>query len=231
MKPLLVCRHSPEDTPGILGHVLGQRGQPWLEYRAFDPGAINFDPLQHAGLIVLGGPMCANDTERHPFLAMEMTWLATAVQLQLPVLGICLGAQLLARVLGARVYKNPKPEIGWIPVSLTPEGLEDPICRPLAPEATMFHWHEDTFELPPGAVRLAYSVDCRNQAFRYGINVYGVQFHPEATREIVECWSLDLPSPKQQTMLRDSHVEMASMQERSRKLFDQWLDLVTQAGA
>ena len=119
LKPLFVCRHSPEDQPGLLAEVLDERGCPWVDCRSYEADAPSFDRRQHGGLLVLGGAMNADETTGHPFLAREREWLALAAKEQVPVLGICLGAQLLARALNARVYKNHVPEIGWEPVRFT----------------------------------------------------------------------------------------------------------------
>jgi GMP synthase (glutamine-hydrolysing) len=107
----------------------------------------------------------------------------------MPVLGVCLGAQLLARVLGARVYRNPATEIGWAPVSLTDAGQADRVFSAIASPTTFFHWHSEAFDLPTGAEWLAWSELCRHQAYRFGRHAYGLQFHPEITPEMIEDWT------------------------------------------
>ena len=128
-------------------------------------------------LIVMGGPMSVNDEEIHPWLAAEKAYVREFLQSGKPMLGVCLGAQLMAAALGARVFPNPEKEIGWFPVFGTGEakGFRFPERLPV------FHWHGETFELPPGAVRLASSEGCRNQAFQVGDRAVGLQFHLETT--------------------------------------------------
>ena len=142
-------------------------------------------PTEVAGAIVMGGPMNVDEVERHPGLAAEREWLTKALQLQMPVLGICLGAQLLARALGAAVGPGERPEIGFAPVKVHDSG--DPVLGGLAPETTALHWHGDVFDLPDGAQPLASSEQTAHQAFRHG-NAWGVLFHPEADRELVDRW-------------------------------------------
>lgn len=138
-----------------------------------------------AGAVVMGGPMGADDVGRFPALAAEREWLAEAVRRELPVLGICLGAQLLARALGAEVRAGEKPEIGFAPVAVGDPG--DPVLGGLAPSTDVLHWHGDVFDLPDGAQPLASSARAEHQAFRAG-NAWGVLFHPEADFALVEAW-------------------------------------------
>lgn len=138
-----------------------------------------------AGAVVMGGPMNVDEVERFPPLAAEREWLAEAVERGMPVLGICLGAQLLARALGAEVRRGAEPEIGFAPVEITNPG--DPLLGGLAPGAEVLHWHGDVFDLPAGAEHLASSDRTACQAFRAG-NAWGVLFHPEADFALVEAW-------------------------------------------
>jgi len=137
-------------------------------------------------LVVMGGPMSANDDSRFAWLASEKQLIAEAVRGPKAVLGICLGAQLLAQVMGARVYRNREKEIGWFPVRLTPEAVGGGLFAGLPAEMTVLHWHGETFDLPPGAVLLAESDVCRNQAFAIGRRVLGLQFHMEVQPQGLE---------------------------------------------
>jgi GMP synthase (glutamine-hydrolysing) len=137
------------------------------------------------GVVAMGGPMGATDVAAHPALADERKWLAEAVDRQIPILGVCLGAQLLALALGAEVRQGERPEIGFATVSV--KDPDDPLLGALAPEATVLHWHSDVFDLPQGARTLASSAATAHQAFRLG-NAWGVLFHPEADAEMVEAW-------------------------------------------
>ncbi|MDR9367005.1 MAG: gamma-glutamyl-gamma-aminobutyrate hydrolase family protein [Balneolaceae bacterium] len=130
-------------------------------------------------LIVLGGPMSVNDEEEYPWLVSEKEFIRDAIEADIPVLGICLGAQLIANTLGSKVYPNPEKEIGWFPVNAIQTGSTSTFQFPSSFEC--FHWHGETFDLPPGATLLAKSDVCENQAFQLGRSVIGLQFHLETT--------------------------------------------------
>ena len=140
------------------------------------------------GLVVLGGPMSVTDEEHHPHLTTEIRLIEQALERGLPILGICLGAQLIARALGAPVEPNPVKEIGWYDVSLTEAGRRDPLFSHFRPTEPIFQWHGDRFEIPAGAEHLARSPSCDNQAFRHGDRVYGLQFHLEVDEALIERW-------------------------------------------
>ncbi len=140
------------------------------------------------GLVILGGSMNVDQVDEYPFLSREVEWIQQALAAGLPTLGICLGAQLLAKALGARVYPNRVKEIGWYRVDLTPHADRDALFEGGGKRITVFHWHGDTFDLPPGTIRLAENQHCRNQAFRYGRSAYGLQFHIEMTQALIESW-------------------------------------------
>jgi GMP synthase (glutamine-hydrolysing) len=187
-QPILVLRHAPEVPLGSVADVLTEAG---LSFRYVDlfeavPERLPLD--EAAGLVVLGGAMSANDVAEYPFLEAELDWLRQAVQRRLPLLGICLGAQLLAKALGGRVYRNPVKEIGFFNVELTAAAGRDRLFLGRGPAETVFLWHGDTFDLPRGAVQLARGERCPQQAFRYGESAYGLQFHVEMTPELLEAW-------------------------------------------
>jgi GMP synthase (glutamine-hydrolysing) len=137
-------------------------------------------------LVVLGGPMNIYEEDRYPWLSREKRFIEQVISKEKVVLGICLGSQLIADVLGARVFRNRYKEIGWFPIEFTPEAQTLPLFNFLPPRLTVFHWHGDTFELPQDAVWLARSEGCQNQAFLYKEKVLGLQFHLESTKESVE---------------------------------------------
>lgn len=188
MRRLLVFQHVPYE---ILGEL-----DPLLRASRFRIRYVNFgrEPdarpnlSRYSGLIVLGGPMNCDQADRHPHLATEIEVIQQAIRDGKPVLGICLGAQLIARALGARVRKNPVTEIGWYELNPTPEGRKDPLCGKFADSQQIFQWHGDTFDIPHGAVHLATSPDCENQAFRFKHNVYGFQFHLEVDEPMILRW-------------------------------------------
>lgn len=142
-------------------------------------------PSEVSGAVVMGGPMNVDEVGRHPGLAVEREWLASALRRQLPILAICLGAQLLARALGAEVRKGERPEIGFAPVQVSDP--DDPVLGALAPRTTALHWHGDVFDLPDGARPLGSSAQTEHQAFRHG-NAWGILFHPEADPALVDAW-------------------------------------------
>lgn len=134
-------------------------------------------------LIIMGGPMGVYDEEKFDWLAVEKQFIKKAMRAGKTIIGICLGAQLLAEVLGAKVYQNDYKEIGWFPVALTSEGQQNKLFSNFENDATVFHWHGDTFDLPRNALHLAQSEACKNQAFLYKNKVLGLQFHLEMNEQ------------------------------------------------
>jgi GMP synthase (glutamine-hydrolysing) len=179
---LLAIQHVPWEGPHRILDACGA-----LHVKTVKPLAGQPLPAHEevAGAVVMGGPMNADEVERFPALAAERDWLAGAVERGTPVLGICLGAQLLARALGAEVRAGEEPEIGFAPVEISDP--DDPLLGGLAPRSEVLHWHGDVFDLPAGAQHLASSERTACQAFRAG-NAWGVLFHPEADFALVEAW-------------------------------------------
>ena len=172
-----ILQHVPFEGPGSIASWLDAGG--WRVTRtAFFESADLPAPEDIDLLVVMGGPMSVNDGDRHRWLAAEKRFVRAAVEAGKPVLGICLGAQLIAAALGARVYPNAEKEIGWLPVRAVAEGAG--LFR-FPAQVEVFHWHGETFDLPPGATRLAESAGCANQAFQLGGRVIGLQFHLETT--------------------------------------------------
>lgn len=210
---LLAVQHVPWEGPHRILDACGG-----LQVRTVKPLAGQPLPAHEevAGAVLMGGPMNADEVERFPALAAEREWLAEAVGRGMPVLGICLGAQLLARALGAEVRPGPAPEIGFGPVEVIDP--TDPLLGGLAPRADVLHWHGDVFDLPPGAEHLASSERTECQAFRAG-NAWGVLFHPEADYALVEAW-LAVPA-----MLREAVAALGdegehALPERAAELED-----------
>jgi GMP synthase (glutamine-hydrolysing) len=179
---LLGIRHVPWEGPHRILDACGA-----LHVQSVKPlaGQALPDHDEVAGAVVMGGPMNVDEVERFPALAAEREWLAEAVRRELPVLGICLGAQLLARALSAEVRPGESKEIGFAPVEVSDPG--DPVLGGLAPSTDVLHWHGDVFDLPEGAQSLASSALTEHQAFRLG-NAWGALFHPEADFALVEAW-------------------------------------------
>ena len=183
-------RHVKHESLGSLEGMIREAGLDIKYVDLFDAPR-TFHPWHHVGLVVLGGPMNVDQTDQYPFLADEVAWLRAALMSGMPVLGICLGSQLLAKAAGARVYPNPVKEIGWYPLELTAAAADDPLFARCPANATVFQWHGDTFDLPPGATHLAHSAACRHQAFRVGQAAWGLQFHLEVTAEMIETWLIE----------------------------------------
>jgi GMP synthase (glutamine-hydrolysing) len=182
-----ILQHVAWEGPGLIAVEAQARGL-HIDVRPLHLGASIPEPDEVQGLIVMGGPMGAYETDKHPFLAEECSLIAELVRRNRPVLGVCLGAQLLARALGARVFPGHGPEIGFGFVELTAEGKRDALFGPDGPSLPVFHWHGDTFDLPEGSTLLASSAEYRHQAFRFGSCAYGLQFHIEPDLDTWSAW-------------------------------------------
>lgn len=235
MKKILVCQHVAHEPLGTL--------DPLIRASGFRIRYVNFGRTPHEkptlkgydGLIVLGGPMNVDEIEKHPHLEYEIQLILEAIRLGLPLLGICLGAQLIAKALGARVTKNPVKEIGWFTVEPTAEGKKDSLMSSFGNSETIFQWHEDTFDLPAGATPLATSKDCINQAFRIGDKTYGFQFHLEVDEALIHQW-LEVPSnqkslyeaganPLAQKIIQETPRHISHLTELSNTVFGKFMEL------
>ncbi len=179
---ILALQHVAFETPGLIAEWAKARGHTLTIVRSDEadslPTTDSFDML-----VVMGGPMGVHDVAEHPWLVAEKALIKSAIDAGKYVLGVCLGAQLIADVLGAKVYPNIVKEIGWMPVAIPDGALHKPVLAGLNHAMTVFHWHGDTFDLPCDATHLMASGACRNQAFMYGSKVLGLQFHLEMTEQ------------------------------------------------
>ncbi len=184
-RPVLFVQHVRWEAPHRIADVLSRR----LPSQTLSPLAGDElpGPDSVAAAVFMGGPMGVDSAARLPGLAAELRWIEAALSLELPLLGICLGSQLIAHVLGAPVAPAQQLELGWLPVSVNPGTDPDPLLGPLAPVTTALHWHGEEFSLPPGAQPLAASELTSCQAFRFG-NAWGVLFHPEADVALLHTW-------------------------------------------
>lgn len=181
MSKVWVLQHHPAENLGLIAEALESAALAWQYVRVFDGQPIPADMKGAGGLIVMGGAEAVYQLDRYPYLRSEMALIENALKSGKPVIGICLGSQLLAAVLGANVRRGAQKEIGWYPVRLRPEASEDRLFRGLPSEFVACHWHGDVFDLPAGAVPLASSELTEFQAFRHGDKAWGLLFHAEMT--------------------------------------------------
>ena len=208
MKKLLVLQHVAHELLGTLNPLLKRAGFRirYVNFARHPDAQPSLDG--YAGLIVLGGPMSVNDSNRLPHLVTELNLIEDAMRREVPVLGICLGAQLIAKTLGAAVYRNPEKEIGWYDVSPTDQASNDPVLMQLQKTEKIFQWHGETFDMPNSTRHLAFSSLCANQAFSYGAKVYGFQFHMEVDAPMIHRWLRVPENQKEISTLRgDTHIE------------------------
>jgi GMP synthase-like glutamine amidotransferase len=196
-------QHVPFEGLAYIGDWANQKGHAVTTTRLYAndpfPSLDDFD-----WLIIMGGPMNIYEEERYPWLKTEKTIIRRVLQSEKIILGVCLGGQLIADALGGPVTRNPQREIGWFPITLTPSAADSTVFRDLSAELLVFHWHGDTFAIPPGAKHIASSVACANQAFIYDQRVVGLQFHmdtrpEEAQALIAHCADEIEPGPYMQT--------------------------------
>ena len=184
---VLIIKHVDIEGPGLIKDYLTQENIPYQMINLGAGGHLpKLDDWTH--IVILGGPMNVYEEDRYPFLRKEDLFIKEAIQRGKSVLGICLGAQLIAKALGAKVAKASVKEIGWYEVSLTEEGARDRMFCLLPRAFPVFQWHEDTFEIPKASKLIITSSSVPHQAFRYGENVYGLQFHLEVTKEMIQEW-------------------------------------------
>ena len=182
----LFLTHQDDAPAGLFADVLRERGDEPMEWNVSE-GEPPEPPESFDALVVLGGSMHVDQEERHPWLAAQHDLIGAALDREQPLLGVCLGGQLLARVAGAHVGPAHRPEIGWFEIELTPEGAADPVLGALPERFEAFEWHSYAFEPPPNGVLLARNAVCA-QGFRVGDAAWGVQFHPEVTTELLNLW-------------------------------------------
>lgn len=236
---ILVLQHIRCEPPAAYGEALTARGHV-LHPVEVDEGEPLPDWREYGAIVAMGGPMGAYDEADHPWLVAEKRLIHDAVHAGLPYFGACLGVQLLAAALGARVHPGPAPEVGLLEVQLTAAGRTDPVASILPASFTTLQWHGDTFDLPEGAVSLFSSPAYPNQGFRYGEVAYGVQFHLEVDAALADEWSR-VPAYREAAdrvlgpggldgLLDGVRANADRMIPHARTLIDAWLDRAIEFG-
>jgi GMP synthase (glutamine-hydrolysing) len=230
----LVCivQHVPCETPGLIAEALRAAGIDLELIRPFKGNRIPRRIGDHAALVIMGGPLGVYEQDQHPFLRQELRLLENALNENRPILGVCLGSQLLATALGAQVTRGAQKEIGWHTVTLSRAAAGDALWRGLPESFVAFHWHGDVLEPPPGAESLAWSqlTDC--QAFRCGDCAYGLLFHQEVTEQIVRGMTRTFRLELEEAGISERRVLdplpefLPPLQAVGRVVFERWAALV-----
>jgi GMP synthase (glutamine-hydrolysing) len=232
MAKVTVLQHEPFEKLGIIGDALRSAAISYEYVRSFEGQPVPRYMAGVDGLVVMGGSMGVYEHHWHPFLLDEVKLIETAIEEGKPVLGVCLGSQLLATALGAQVRKATHKEIGWYPIRVGQGSAGDKVLGGAPSSFTAYHWHGDIFELPQGATSLASSDLTERQAFRYGTNAYGLLFHMEATHRIVEdmvngfAEELEEERLDGQAILSRAADYLPGLQEIGRRAFAGWAELV-----
>jgi GMP synthase-like glutamine amidotransferase len=224
--------HEDHAGPGVFGEAIGERGDmltEWMVPREAEPPG---DPLDYDAVLVLGGAMNVDEGDAHPWLHAERGLIGELLANEVPLVGLCLGSQMVAAAAGAVPRRASRPEIGWHEVELTEAGRDDPLLGPLAPKFEAFQWHSYEFPLPPGAVALARSEVCL-QAARIGKAAWAIQFHPEVTAADALQWTEDYRSDPDAVRIGidptalalETEAKIAAFNRLGRELCRRWVDL------
>jgi len=233
-KRVLIIQQAAHEGPGVFAPLLKESNLAADFCRPYRGEPVPDSVDGYGALIVLGGPMGLDEQERYPFLGKEIALIQQAIAEGVPLLGICLGAQLIARAAGATISKGPEKEVGWYPLRLTDAGRGDPLLAGMEEEFTVFQWHGDTFDIPDGADNLAASPLFPHQAIRVGRHAYGLQFHLEVTEEMVGEWlevnGKELASLKGvidgDAIATETSRAIGALNRRGKLFFSRFLDLI-----
>jgi GMP synthase (glutamine-hydrolysing) len=222
---VIVIMHVESEGPGSLGTYLESLGAEALTVRLYAGDRLPTDLSGFDAVVSMGGPMNVYEEDEYPFLKDETSFLKQAVEADLPVVGICLGAQMIAKAVGAKVVKSPKKEVGWGSVALTDQGKDDRLFKGLPPVLEVLQWHGDMFHVPSEGKLLASSQDCPHQAFRYR-NALGLQFHLEVTEKILSDWFGDSKEIKLYDVMNRYHEIHKGLEKNAQTVYANFLDLI-----
>ncbi|MEN9215951.1 MAG: type 1 glutamine amidotransferase [Gloeomargarita sp. HHBFW_bins_162] len=222
---VLVFAHSPDVTLGTFAEVLHQESIAYEYLKMWEGQAPRLGFENYSHVVLLGGIMGAYEADKYEFLRREYDYLEQIFAQEMPVLGICLGAQMLAHFLGAKVAPGAHgQEIGWTPITRLEPALTDPVVSHVPAEMYFFQWHGDAFALPQGAAWLFTSTVYPQQGFRYGAQVWGLQFHPEVDEQIIQTWWRDAPEPwRSKDIITESAVYLPQAMRVGQTLWRQFL--------
>ena len=232
MTTVCAIEHTPCETLGLIAGILKEQRILVERIRPFKEERIPAEMGRFAGLIVMGGPMSVQDQDRYPFLRQEIRLIEHALREGKPILGVCLGSQLLATALGAAVTRGPRKEIGWHPVTPTKTALTDPLWSGQTRAFVAYHWHGDAFTLPRGSVSLARSSLTTCQAFRHERSAYGILFHMEVTSAIINGMTRTFRTELSQAgvtrdeILGGATQHLSHLHRVGRSVFEGWARLV-----
>ncbi|MGH9450617.1 MAG: type 1 glutamine amidotransferase [Terriglobia bacterium] len=232
MKQVIVLQHAECEMPGLIAEALERKGFLPQTVRTFAGGAPPKEVGDAAGLVIMGGPMGVYEYERYPFIRGEMRLIENALREDTPVLGVCLGSQLLASTLGASVRRGKQKEIGWHRVTLSESSQRDSLLSGLDQSFMACHWHGDIFDSPANSTALASSEMTACQAFRYGANAYGFLFHMETTPAVLRGMVATFADELKQEgleggeIVREAEEHLPGLQKIGRQVFERWAELL-----
>jgi len=232
MKVLVVCHRREEDL-GTLCALLKARNLSIEYVLGHEDKLPNIDACEHDLTIIMGGSMGVYEAEQHPYLLNEIDYIQRRIKADKPLLGVCLGGQLIAKALGGDVYKGAQgKEAGWCDLQITPAGKNSAIRHLDVSHTKMMQWHQDTFDLPYNANLLATSNQYKHQAFSYGDKILGVQFHPELDADMIERWLnekekfLSSTLTSKDDIAKDTKIYITKLRKQTALFFNEWLDEV-----
>lgn len=230
-KTVWAVQHIGYEDLGSFEQVLHQRG---YEVRYFCSRLIDYRHVYAPDpdlLIVLGGPMGVYEDDKHPWIKQELKMVEERIEANLPLLGICLGAQMIAKALGANVYKGEQGlEVGWSKITVNPEGMKTPFRHLDGSKTHMMHWHGDTFDLPDGATLLASSDKYKKQAYTWGDRVFAMQCHPEVTENKLKIWyeggkeDIEKSNQTVEKLKADAHAYNDTLKAQAALFLNEWMD-------